>query len=715
MTTPLDNVNWNSFYQAYTGISFTIKKDNCQIFVPAYKNLFHYTTQTPPITSTEMGFRDEWSSQAFLATGSTDKLNGILLQDLWNYADGVTSNTSAGILWDDFNEKLSFYDTEVTETTLYDFVKDIDTFMVFHKLSKFGNVWWYKRVTSDLEGTNTSYANVFVPNQTDFEGTGAAEIMRFWSPDKYINDEYKRFMHDPNTYTGIFTSSDFVSHGWFTVPDLKISTKPFEKLKIAHILLNLNFVFDPKNNFGSYYTVESTIASRIKDLTSGEVLDNTQIKGNQNDSTYIDTLVNNWVGGLVSTANIQAVGEVGVANTECNKAQNITPNSNEISHVIAAQISINPEYDAFKKELTGTIDSINWKSGENIINTHRIGVLNEDRAYGGGSGTMDDGVIFGGISHIVGQSPTVLDSVEVWSGTAFSSKIESASVPRCMHVQGSIGSSTMAVLAGYSSFNTVDSTQFGEYSKSGVRDDLEMFVNDGTMLSYFRSVPNFKLTYPRGDAAGYLSISSKTDQDKYAAENALKNFRTSQDNEQTINEFIEDKSGTGNSKRYTISNMVGIIYGGSATGNSYLSSRAPVGELLDSFERIQNVFVCVGQTNNDALIPPTTNICQQTVIDVLTIDCKANSGVTIQLPKCGIYRIKYINGGGQKGAVVMNSGNANSGIASTNSRGFFSGLVGQIITANQNLVHGVVNTVDNVASSVKNDVVNVVNDIKGIF
>ena len=285
------------FFQAYTGISFTISGANsCKIYAPNFKNIYH--TNVPSNSGSHMVFKDMWSSNSLLATGVTEKIDSVTLQNLWEYAN-------SNLQWDEIKEQLSFTDITVGEITLYDFVKDVDSFMVYNKLTKFGNVWWTGRVVSDLEGDDSRNVNVSIPNVSGYGfGSGNAQgLVNFWSPDKYINDEYKKYLNDTLNYNGVINSNDFATNGWFTVPDLVISTKPFEKLKIAQILLNLNYTFDPIH-FGKYYTVDSTLGTRIKDSTANVVLDISQTKANQNMSSITDSIVNHWVGGLTSTSNL---------------------------------------------------------------------------------------------------------------------------------------------------------------------------------------------------------------------------------------------------------------------------------------------------------------------------------------------------------------------------------------------------------------------------
>ena len=150
-------INFSGFYNAFTGVKFTVKSTDCKIFVPNYKNLSH--SFIPSMSGTEMGLQDEFTSQAFLVDGDPQKIDRVLLKDLWQYAEN-------NILWDDFNEVLSFQDIEVEKISLADFVSDIDTFLVYNKLAKFGNVWWSSRVSTDFLEENTQFANVKVPPES---------------------------------------------------------------------------------------------------------------------------------------------------------------------------------------------------------------------------------------------------------------------------------------------------------------------------------------------------------------------------------------------------------------------------------------------------------------------------------------------------------------------------------------------------------------------
>lgn len=626
-------------FQAETGIVFTIRKPEvCKVFVPNYKNLF--PKEIPNANGTEMSFKDEFTSNAILVEGSSNKLDHITLRDLWTYAQD-------NVLWDDIKEQLSFIDSTTEEISLYDFVKDIDSFLVYHRLTKFGNVWWVGRAVSDLEGEDSRNVNVTIPNVSGYGfGSGGVENqVKFWSPDKYVNDAYKLYSKDPVFYTGFLTSDDFSTNGWFSVPDLTLSTKPFEKLKIAQILLNLNFVFDPKQ-LGSYYTIDSTLGTRIKDETSATILDVSQTKNNQNSGSYSDTLINHWVGGLVSTVNLQTIGTLGSFN-ENSCSTPVSASAKMISHSIAAQITLNPNTDGRARELLNTIDPINWKSSEEQKNSHKIGILNTDRAFGRASGSSDDATVFGGVQKSESSSPKILDTLEIWSSLGFLQNVATqANSPRSFHMQGGSGSKAAVVGGGYGAFNYSQLHQFSEYGKTDVKDDLEVFIkSDNPFISYFRKMPTIRFNTPRGDCAGTLAVSVQDRKGKFDVQNQLKSFVTSKEDEQLIAEFVDYYSGTGDSKRYTIMNIDGFYYGGSKTGNSYLINNSS-GDIMDSFERISVIYASVG---NGQYARYDGN-CQETVVDVMVVDCADGNGRVINLPKCGKYRIRYINGAGRAGA-----------------------------------------------------------------
>ena len=121
----------------------------------------------------------------------------------------------------------------------------------------------------------------------------------------------------------------------------------------------------------------------------------------------------------------------------------------------------------------------------------------------------------------------------------------------------------------------------------------------------------------------------------------------SKDDEQKISEFVDKYSGSSNSKRYTIMNIQGFVYGGNSTGNSYLSTTAN-DDILDSFEEISCIFINVAnQFNSDK--NKFTGKCLYKVKDIFTIDCKEKTGNNITLSNCGKYRIFYVSGAGRKG------------------------------------------------------------------
>jgi len=631
------------YFQAYTGIVFTYnKKDSCKIYAPNFKNIFH--SKVPSGSGSEMCFKDEWTNNTLLVSGSNEKIDYITLKELWEYAN---SNLS----WSEIKEQLTFKDIDVGEITLYDFVKDVDSFLVYNRLNKFGNVWWIGKVTTDLEGNNSRYLNVSIPNVSGygFGSQGAKELLSFWSPDKYLNDEYKKYSKNPTTYSGPINSNDLNSNGWFSVPDLQISTKPFEKLKIAQILLNLNYSFD-SNFFGKYYTIDSTLGTRIKDSTADVVFDISQTKANHNSGVFTDTIINHWIGGLTNTANLQNIGQLGNYKSSNCDDNTSTTSSNEISHLISAQLSLNTQYNPNKKEVLNTIDPINWKSSDLNNNSRQLGLLNVDRSFGGANGDISEGIVFGGIQKSENSAPKILDNVEIWNSIGFLKNIDThANVQRAFHLQGGSTSKCAVVVGGFSDFNYSDKTQFSEYGKTTVRNDMEIFIkSDIPLVSYFKKIPDIFLTIGRGDAAGTLDVTVDDRKDKFEVTNILKTYPTNSTDEQRITEFVDSYSGTSNAKRYSIININGFIYGGNSTGNSYLSTTTTNDDILDSFEEISCIFINVADKfrfdENKY-----TGKCISKVKDVLIVDCKEKNGTSINLTNCGKYRIIYINGAGRKG------------------------------------------------------------------
>lgn len=668
------NISWGEFFKAYTGIKFTIKEDDCQIFVPKYANITHSTTERTssgnmvslPVSGTDMVFRDEWSSNSFLIAGEPERLNNVFIKDLWEYPEN-------NVKWDEFLEILSFKDVNVEETNLSEFVSDLDSFLVFNKIAKFGDVWWVSNVKAEIESDDSQYSNVNVANISGGD-VDATKIIKFWSPDKYVNDEYKRYVSNPASYNGFLTSDDFENGGWFSVPHLRISTKPFEKLKIAETLLNINFTFEPDPHFGNYYSIDTTIGARIKDSTSSQVLDISQSKNSQNNGLYSGNIVSNWVGGLVSTNNIENLGAIGnYQEDECQNKQNeieykdTQDNNNAISHAIDAQISLKPNYSSETRDFLGTIDPINWISVDNeqTENPHETGALNIDRAFGGASGDLDGGLVTGGIRTTENGLTSVIDSSEIWENNTFTKDVLiSLNTPRCFHIQGGSLSSTCAIVGGYGSMNNTDYTQFSRYGKTNVLSSMEYFIkNDDQNLSFFRKINDYSMNTARGDAAGTLQVTTNVRQNKFEVENLIDNYNIKPDDEQKILEFVDDQSTNivndvpipSDFRRYNVANINGFIYAGNKSGNVYLIDIPESQDIIDSFENINTTHVDVSQN----IIASSTdyertieNILNNEIVDipievtdnVVTIDGTSEDGSTISLTKCGKYRIEYIDG-----------------------------------------------------------------------
>lgn len=679
-------INWSEFFKAYSGVRFTIKKDECQIFVPNYANVAHSRTrrtsggevETLPMSGTDMTFRDEWSSNAFLVAGEPERLDEVFIKDLWEFPEN-------NVKWDDFLEQLSFQDIDVAETTLLEFVSDLDSFLVFNKLNKFGDVWWVANIKAEIESDDSQYSNVEVPNVSGSDGgEGATKVIKFWSPDKYINDEYKRYVANPASYSGFLVSDDFETGGWFSVPHLRISTKPFEKLKIAEALLNINYTFEPSPYFGGFYSVDSTMGARIKDSTSITILDTSQSKASQNEGFFADTIISNWVGGLISSDNIETIGALGnftddacaIKRDEINNIVD-SDNPNALSHAIDAQITIKTDYSSDKRDFLGTIDPINWISVDTppTENAHTVGALNTDRAFGGASGDINAGLIVGGIRTTSDSVTNVLSNGEIWNNDTFIRNVLiDLNSPRCFHIQGGSGSSTCAVVGGFGNMNTDDFSQFSRYGKGDVRSDMEYFVtNDDPTLAFFRKIADYTMNTPRGDSGGTLEVTTNVRQDKFEAENLARSYNLTPDDEQTVAEFINDASTDtkfdsaipSNFRRYNVSNIEGFVYAGNTSGNVYLIDIPSTVDIIDSFETINTTHVdvsenLVGTTDTSSARTPTfvlengiSDVPTKIIDPVLTISGINEQGNEVSLTECGKYRVEYING-----SYLLQDGNA---------------------------------------------------------
>ena len=663
-------ISWSEFYEVFTGIRFTIKKDDCQIFVPTYANIIHSTTERSsagevmslPVSGTDMTFQDSWSSKAFLIAGQPERLDKVFIKDLWEYP-------YTNVQYDEFVGQLSLQDIEVDQTTLYEFVKDLDSFMIFNKLDNVGDVWWVSNIKANIQSNDSQYSNVEVVN-TSGNDIVPTEILKFWSPDKYLNDEYKRYVANPISYSGFLLSDDFKTGGWFSIPHLRISTKPFEKLKIAEILLNINYTFDP-DKFGIYFSLDSNIGARIKDSTSNEILDSSENKG-VGVKKYSNTLLANWTGGLVSTENIQTLGPLGnFVEDSCKlKADEIQyktseNNENAISHAIDAQITVKPNYTFDTIDFLGTIDPINWISvdTDSTENAHKIGALNVDRAFGGASGDISNGIVVGGIN-TNDETTMVTSSSEIWQSDSFIKNVLiTTNTPRCFHLQGGTGSSSCAILGGFSQINNSDFTQFSRYGKTNVIGNIEFFnVNPDIEISFFSTIADYSMNIPRGESAGNIDITTDVRKDKFEIENLISQYNITPNDEQKILEFVNNESTDiinnvpvpSNYRRYNSSNIDGFIYAGNKTGNVYLVDTPLNEDIIDSFESVKTTFIDVSQ--NTVGLQTTANTIQEVLdsIDIETINSVVssvvsipgtnNTGVNVSLQGCGKYKIVYIDG-----------------------------------------------------------------------
>jgi hypothetical protein len=691
-------IDWSAFFNAFSGIKLTIKKNDCEIFLPNYANLIKSADETGTNTTTVPGtgsftmLADEFTKNSFLVNGQPQDV--AFLKHLWNYP---TEN----IKWDDFHEILSFQDVDIQLTTLEEFTKNIDSFLVFHKLEKYGNIFWVGNVTSTFQDQDTNNANVFVKN-TYGDATPDGYI-EFWSPDKYINDEYKKYASSPATYSGFLTNDDFENGGWFTIPDFRISTKPFDKLKFAEILLKLNFTFDPQPYFGTYYSINSSIGVRIKDDTANLVLDTSREKNSDIDSGFSDVIINNWVGKLLDFDEIDSPNEIGTfAEDPCLTKQQqinniqIPPIEDSVSHAINPQMSINPDYSSDTRDFLGTIDSINWKSTEDGINDspHKVGALNIDRAFGGASGNFNAGIVVGGIKTNQNSVAEVIDISEVWNGEQFIRNILlETNTPRCFHNQGGSGNSSCAIVGGFSNMNRSDAKQFTDYGKSGVLGSMEYYVaSDNPDLSFFRRISDFSLNIPRGESGGVLEITTDVRKDRFEIEQLVKNYNITPNDEQKIVQFANDTSLDvvngipipSTFRRYNLTNIEGFVYAGNRSGNVYLIDQPLSSDIINSFESIKTTHIDVSQSIISQSITSTestlSELISQNILDnplstvqsVVSVSAQDENGTTVNLGTCGKYRLEYINGAYQLldsriGEVIQNviSVNAQTNLPAT--------------------------------------------------
>lgn len=650
MSDDFSYIDFNKLFETYTGIRFSLKQSDCEIFLPLYKNI----RQEPSNDGSNIIFKDEWTSQSFLlnSTDTLEKIDFATIQDLWDYVQGKiktsTNDVTPGIIWDDFNNILKFADINYEYgVSLEDFVKNLDNFLICTKLNQVGEYWWSAQIKTDtIEDINedVNYNAVYINND---------KIIKYWSPDKYLNDEFKKYILNPSVYSGFLTSTEFSNGGWFSIPEMKVSTKPFEKLKLATILLNLNYIIDPDFYFGHFSTIDTSISVRIKDKTSQDVLDVAHQKSPNNKHKYSDTLLLHWVGLLKDTDEINLIDELGnyIGDPCLSKKNEIlgkseTENEKELSHAIHTQITLKPDFDSTKRDFLGTVDAINWSSSENKVNDRNIGILNQSRSFGGASGNIDGGMVTGGIK-TDSTGVSVINNSEVWVGNVFKKDLLlELNSPRCFHIQGGNTNASCAIVGGFSQFNfDPEENQYVEFGKSGVLGNMELFIKDDEISnSYFRNVAGFTLNIPRGDGAGYLEVSTENRLDKFEADSRIGSFGLNSNDEQTIAEFVHDKSTTENNyRRYSVSEINGFIFGGNTSGNSYLISQPSNNDIIDTFENIKTRNICVSENIiKDKYLDALGNAT--TIINNLVSITNENNEREIELSSCGIYRIEYIDG-----------------------------------------------------------------------
>lgn len=455
-----------------------IATDSLQFVNEANKNL---TGSISVDISGNMVFTDEFTINTYKFDIPDEKIGSLTLADLTVAPQGISVDDTGQILFQDTSASayLSNIVTDIDVISLLDKLNTIGSIYDFRiRQMTFGDYKYANvKFCTDIANTFGYFSIDKLLNDERarqlFQNEQAA-IYKGTTQEALYN-AYAGFLIDQDYQTNGWINIDYLVHlalgNDFAYDDnasFSVRTKPFQDAKRVIIIMVLNYVND-MFTLGSFNKL-SDFGVRIVDRNTDQEIDLSYVQTNMIGaigSNILATYVGPLKYDLTRTYDNTVPHVKSLSVNQCDKkyinkcdgtifTMKDEPEAIDSScpvcyrHELGVEIRVNPHADTRvnKPDIQNTIDPIHWTAGlvsescdssANRTSTSKksnydmftdlitefgeksytVGYLNESRAFAGGDGTVDSGIVAGGFSHDEGSDAIQRTSTEKWNGTSW--------------------------------------------------------------------------------------------------------------------------------------------------------------------------------------------------------------------------------------------------------------------------------------------------------
>jgi hypothetical protein len=598
-------------------------------------------------TSGNIVFADEFTKNTNKFDKPDEKIGSLTLENLLDFPQGIEVDDTGKILFQD-TTTAAYLNNIVSDIDVVQLLDKLNTIGSIYDIKikqmtfgdyKYANV----KFCTDLATTFGYFSVDKLMNDERARAlfTNEQAVVYSGTEKQALFPPYAGFLSDQDYLVNGWINIDHLIHmafgNSFAFDDeasFSIRTKAFKDAKRVVIMMVLNYLND-MFTLGSFNKL-SDFGVRIIDRNTDQEIDLSHVQTNIIGDIGTNILAT-YVGPLqyelkrLYDVNVPKVQEINVNQCDkkyINKCDGVIfTMKNEVEetdkecpvcfrHEIGVEIRVNPHADTRinKPDIQNTIDPIHWTAGligetcelsgqrttqEKNSNydvfkdltvefgekPYTVGQLNESRAFAGGDGTVDAGVIAGGFAHEEDSPAVQRTSMEKWNGTSWCML---SNMPNGRSLGLFAGDEKQAVYA--FGAQVTFSSEFP--SSTSLKVEADTVVYNGT--SWFVPSP---YTFPvpnvgRHSVAGKLDIKiTPTDESK----NPVKTKETYQPHTLFQDNFLMKDSDyrklsaaqnpDSKTSWYNFTRFSGIVFGGS-TDTSLNLYNIPVSSIRNDFEYI---------------------------------------------------------------------------------------------------------------------------------
>lgn len=629
-----------------------ISSNSIQFVNDANKNLVG-TISTD--ISGNMVFTDEFTTNTYKFDVPDEKIGSLTLADLNVAPPGLTVDDAGQILFQDTSASayLSNIVTDIDVISLLDKLSTIGSIYDFRvRQMTFGDYKYANvKFCTDLASTfgyfsidkllNDERARQLFQNEQAAIYKGTAQ--------EALYPPYAGFLIDQDYQVNGWLNIDYLVHlalgNDFAYDDnasFSIRTKPFQDAKRVIIMMALNYVND-MFSLGSFNKL-TDFGVRIVDRNTDQEVDLSYVQTNmigQIGSNILATYTGPLKYALTRTYDNSVPHVKALDVNQCdkkyiNKCDGVIftmkdePEAVDSScpvcfrHELGVEIRANPHADTRinKLDLQNTIDPIHWTAGllsescdasANRTTTVRksnytqfadlvtefgeksytVGYLNESRAFAGGDGTVDAGIVAGGFAHDAGSNAVQRTSTEKWNGTSWCLMDADMPVGRSLGLFS--GNDKQAVFA-FGASVTFASPPYDDYNKAFNPSSVSLHMESDTIVwngsTWFTPSPYSIPTpnTPRHSVAGRIDVQiTNVDNNKnpIVTKEAFEPHNMFGDNflmkDSDFYPLSAQQNPTSTTQWFTFTRFSGIAFGGT-TDTSLNLFNVPESAVTDDFE-----------------------------------------------------------------------------------------------------------------------------------